>query len=72
MYDLNTVFVFSSCFVFMSCYESTFMSPSYCCDNSVFVMNGLAHRYHLGEATFILRGIRGGFKFLLTFSMNFL
>ena len=33
--------------------------------------NGLSNRYHLGEFTFIFRGIRSGFKLLFTVSMNF-
>ena len=34
--------------------------------------NGLSHHYNLGESTFILGDIRGDFRFLFTFSMNFL
>ena len=34
--------------------------------------NGLAHHYHLGEPTFIIRGLRSGFKFLFHFSIKFL
>ena len=33
----------------------------------LFVMNGLVHHYHLGESTFILRGIKSGFKFSFLF-----
>ena len=34
--------------------------------------NGLSHHYHLGESTFIFRGVRRDFYFLSNFSMNFL
>ena len=34
--------------------------------------NGPSHSYHLGESTFIFGDIRCDFRFLFTFSMNFL
>ena len=37
-----------------------------------YVMNGLCHPYHLGESSFILRGIRSIYSFLIHFSMKFL
>ena len=36
------------------------------------MMNGLSHRYHLGESTFIFGDIRSDFRFLFTFTMNYL
>ena len=32
--------------------------------------NGLSHPYHLGDSTFIFRGIRSDFSFLFHFSMK--
>ena len=34
--------------------------------------NGFSHHYHLGESTFIFRGVRSDFYFLSDFSMKFL
>ena len=33
--------------------------------------NGLAKHYHLGESTFIFRGLRSDFVFLIHFSKKF-
>ena len=35
-----------------------------------FLKNGFSHYYHLGESTFILRGIRSDFDCLIFFSMG--
>ena len=35
-------------------------------------MNGFSHRYHLGEATFIFRGVRSDFQIVFNFSMKIL
>ena len=35
-----------------------------------FVANEFVHRYHLGESTLILRGIRSDFKLLFPLSMK--
>ena len=37
-----------------------------------YMTEGFSHRYHLGESTFIFGDIRCDFRFLFTFSMNFL
>ena len=37
-----------------------------------YLTNGFAHHYHLGEPTFILRGIRRDFEILFKFMMKFL
>ena len=37
-----------------------------------YLTNGFSHRYHLGESTFIFRGVRSDFYFLYYFSMNLL
>ena len=37
-----------------------------------YLTNGFSHRYHLGESTFIFRGVRSFFYFLSYFSMKFL
>ena len=37
-----------------------------------YLTNAFAHYYHLDESTFILGDIRSDFKFLFTFSLNFL
>ena len=34
--------------------------------------NGFSHHYHLGESSFIFRGIRSDFKFSYNFLMKFL
>ena len=34
------------------------------------VTNGISHRYHLDESTFILRGIRSNISFIFHFSMK--
>ena len=36
-----------------------------------FLSNGLAHNYHLGEYTFIFRGISNDFAFDSIFQLNF-
>ena len=38
---------------------------------TLFMMNGLAHHYHLGESTFILMGVGRDFKILFNFAMKF-
>ena len=35
------------------------------------MMDGLSHRYHLGESTFISGDARSDFRFLFTCSMHF-
>ena len=35
-----------------------------------YLRNGFSHHYHLGESTFIIRGVRSDFYFLSHFSMN--
>ena len=37
-----------------------------------YLTNGFSHQYHLGESTFIFRGVRSDFYFLSHFSMKFL
>ena len=37
-----------------------------------YLTNGFSHYYHLGESTFIFRGVRCDFKFLSHFSVKFL
>ena len=37
-----------------------------------YLTNGFSHRYHLGESTVNLRGVRGEFDYLFHFSMKFL
>ena len=37
-----------------------------------YLTNGFSHHYHLGESTFIFRGVRSDFYFLSDFSMKFL
>ena len=37
-----------------------------------YLTNGFSHCYHLGESTFIFRGVRSDFYFLSHFSMKFL
>ena len=37
-----------------------------------YLTNGFSHHYHLGESTFIFRGVRSDFYFLSHFSMTFL
>ena len=34
--------------------------------------NGFSHHYHLGESTFMFRGVRSDLEFLFHFSMKFL
>ena len=48
--------------------------PIYCadCTFNPYLTNGFSHHYHLGESTFIFRGVRGDFYFLFYFSMKFL
>ena len=36
-----------------------------------FLTNGFSHHYHLGECTFMFRGIRSDLEFLFHFSMKF-
>ena len=36
-----------------------------------YLTNGFSHRDHLGESTFILRGVRSDFYFLSYFSIKF-
>ena len=36
-----------------------------------YLTNGFSHHYHLGESTFIFRGVRSDFYFLSHFSMKF-
>ena len=35
-----------------------------------YLMNGFSHHYHLGQSTFIFRGVRSDFKILFIFSMK--
>ena len=37
-----------------------------------YLTNGFSHHNHLGESTFIFRGVRSDFKILFHFSMKFL
>ena len=41
-------------------------------DVNPLLMNGISHRYHLDESTFIFRGIRSNFLFVFHFSMKFI
>ena len=36
-----------------------------------YLMNGFSHHYHLGESTFMFRGVRSDLEFLSHFSMKF-
>ena len=48
-------------------------TPLYVCGNvNPFMTNGITHRYHLGESTFILGDIRCDFIYIYFFSIKFL
>ena len=51
--------------VFDSCLEALRLFNPY-------VTNGFSHHYHLGESTFIYRGIRSDFSILFNFSIKIL
>ena len=52
-----------STFAFQYGWESQQLNP--------YMTNGLAHHYHLGQATFIFRGTSSDFEFLSHFLMKF-
>ena len=37
-----------------------------------YLMNGFSHHYHLGQSTFIFRGVRSDFSILFNFSIKIL